>query len=93
MPFAATLHISCHLLKGESTHNHQYCPKYFVKKGITVLSFKDIIQQSIFVLPSRQRNDEFTKTTVPYLAHIHLFITPVEVGFTVKLFRTILHYH
>jgi hypothetical protein len=38
----------------KSAHNHQYCPKYFVKKGITVLSFKDIIQQSIFVLPSRQ---------------------------------------
>ena len=29
----------------------QYCPKYFVKKGSTVLSFKDVI---ILVLPSRQ---------------------------------------
>ena len=28
--------------------------------------------------------------TVTYLAHIHLVITPVKAGFTVKLFRTIL---
>ena len=52
--------------------------------------FKDVIQQRILALPSRQRNDEFTEPTVAYLARIHSVVTPVEVSFTVKLFRTIL---